>query len=68
MNQISYFGKTKGHRNPRRCVRIHAYAHVCLSFTCACFMHAYAYTGMRAHARVLETLKDKFLHLELGLE
>ena len=27
----------------------------------ACFMHAYAHTGMHTHARISETMKDKFL-------
>ena len=28
-------------------------------------MHSYIYTGMRMHARVLETMKDKFFALKL---
>ena len=30
----------------------------------ASFMYAYAYTSMRTHARVLETMKDKFFALK----
>ena len=52
--------ENKDHKNSRACVRIHAYAHACSSFAYACFMHAYAYTGMRMHVRVLEIVKDKF--------
>ena len=55
----------KDHRNPRACVRIHAYAHACSSSTCACFMHAYAYMGMCVH---LETRKERFSTLKLSLE
>ena len=27
---------------------------------CACLLHTYAYTGICAHARVLETRKERF--------
>ena len=60
MNVNKLFLEKKCHRNPKACVRIHTYTHACLSSTCACYMHAYAYTGIRAHARVPKTMKEKF--------
>ena len=50
----------KGHESPRVCVCIHTYAHACSKPACASFMHVYTYTSMRAHVRVLETMKGKF--------
>ena len=54
--------------NPRACVRIHAYAHTCLSSTCVCFMHVYTNTGIHAHARVPKTNMEKFSVLKLDLK
>ena len=61
MENITNFGKKKGHENPRACVHIHAYAHTCSSSACAYFMHAYAYTCMRvrAHKDSLENSESK---------
>ena len=61
MNKISYFRKI-----PRACIRIHKYVNTCSSFAYSCFMHAYAYTGMRTYIRVLETMKDKFFCIKDG--
>ena len=58
MKQRKLFLEKKGHRNPR--LRIHAYAYACFRLVCACFMHAYAYTGICVYARVTETIKDTF--------
>ena len=60
MNLNKIFLEKKGHENPKACVHIYAYVHACSSSMCACFMHTYAYTGMRTHARVLETMEGKF--------
>ena len=65
MNRIKLFLENKGHENPRACVRIHVYAHVCFRPAYTCFMLAYAYTGMHMHVRVPETLKGKFFALKL---
>ena len=54
------FLEKNGHKNPRTCVHIHAYVHACSSSACSCFMHAYTYTGMCAHARVPETMENEF--------
>ena len=66
MNKIRYFWKIKtietlGH------AYAYMYAHACLSFAYACLMHVYAYTSMHMHARVLETMKDKFSVLKFGI-
>ena len=53
------FLKNKDKGNPRACVCIHTYVHACSSSTYTCFMHAYAYTSIRTHVRVPETMKDK---------
>ena len=47
LDQINYFLEKKGHGNPR-----HTYAHECSRSACVCFMHAYAYTCMRAYVCV----------------
>ena len=52
----SIFGKLRP-RNLRACIRIHAY-------TRACPQAVYAYTGLRMHVRVLETMKDKFFSIK----
>jgi len=39
---------------------MYTYAHTC-------FMHAYTYTGMRTHVRVLETMKDSALKMDFGM-
>ena len=57
MENITLFGK-EGHENPRICVRRHEYAYTCSK-------SAYAYTSMCMHARVLETMKDKFFALKM---
>ena len=57
---MKLFLENKGHGNPRACLCIHAYVHECSRPTCTCFTHAYAFTGMCAHARVPETMKGKF--------
>ena len=64
MNKIKLFLENKGHRNPRACVHIHASAHACSSSACACLMHEYAYTGMRAYARVPKTRKERFFYIK----
>ena len=51
--------KNKDKGNTRACICIHTYVHACSSSTYTCFMHAYAYTSMRTHVRVPETMKDK---------
>jgi len=47
-------------------LHIHAFAHACSSSLYVCFMHVYAYTGMRMHVRVSETMKEKFFALKFG--
>ena len=39
---------------------MYTYAHTC-------FMHAYTYTGMHTHVRVLETMKDSALKMDFGM-
>ena len=74
MEKMTYFGsnklflKKKGLENLGASVRIPAYTHTCLRFMCAYFMHAYAYTCMRAHSRVPKTKKERFSALKLGLQ
>ena len=63
-----FFLESKDYGSPRACVRIHAYVQACSSSACACFMHAYTYTGICAHARVQKTKKERFSALNLGLE
>lgn len=46
MNKIKLFLENKGYENPRACVCIYAYVRACSKPTYACFMPAYAYTGM----------------------
>ena len=57
--------ENKGCENPRACICRHAYVYTCSRSAYACFMHVYAYTSMRTHARVLETMKGKFFALKL---
>ena len=70
MNQISYFWKIET-TYAHKCLSS-AYAHTCASSTYAhayahtCLSSTYAYTGMRMHARVLETLKGKFFYVKIG--
>ena len=55
---MKLFLENKGHPNPRECVRKHAYAYSCfrLVYSCVC---------MCTHAKVPETIKDKFYALKL---
>lgn len=48
---------------PRACVCRHAHAYACSKTAYASFINAYTYT--RTHARVPETMKDKFSALKL---
>ena len=62
--KIKLFLKNKSHGNPRACARRYADAYACSKPAYASFMHAYANTSMRTHARVLETMKGKFYTLK----
>ena len=55
---MKLFLENKGHPNPRECVRKHAYAYSCfrLVYSCVCLC---------THAKVPETMKDKFYALKL---
>ena len=67
MSKVKLFLENKGHKNPKACVRKHAYAYACSRLVYISFMHAYAYTGMRMDAKVPKTIKDKFSALKLRL-
>ena len=65
MSKVKLFLENKGHKNPKACVRKHAYAYACSRLVYISFMHAYAYTGMCTHVRVSDTVKGKFSSLKL---
>ena len=62
MNKISYFGKIK---TKETLGHAYAYMDMCTHAQAPC-MHVYAYTRMRTHVRVLETMKDKFFYFKDG--
>ena len=52
----------KGHKHPKACARIHAYAYTHSSHAYACSLHAHAYTSMCTQLRSKNYVRKKYLH------